>query len=156
MVLAQEVCNGTRSDRHQLRLEGKSAVAPVDRDRMHQVLVNVVDNAIKYSPAGGEVRITVFQEPDYAGFRVADPGIGIAPEEHELIFGRFTRGSSSTSGKFTGLGLGLFLCKCIVEEHGGHIRIDSAPGRGSTFEVVLPTVVPESPSEARRDASVPN
>jgi signal transduction histidine kinase len=107
-----------------------------DRVRLEQVAANLVDNAIKYTPSGGRVGMSVGAEGDTAMLRVSDTGIGIAPDEVPRIWDRLFRGDRSRTER--GLGLGLSLVKAVVEAHGGTATVTSAPGRGSTFVVSLP------------------
>jgi two-component system, LuxR family, sensor kinase FixL len=115
------------------------AVAPVRGDwdplRIEQVLIKLVANAIKFGQ-GKPITITVEDTPDTARVAVADRGIGIAPEHQDRVFGRFER--AVPFHNFGGLGLGLYIAREIVEAHGGSIRLQSAPGAGSTFTVELP------------------
>jgi signal transduction histidine kinase len=110
--------------------------APVDRNRMRQVFANLLDNALKYTPANGTVTISVHDEPADAVVRFSDTGIGIPPEEQGKIWTRLYRGDKSRSEH--GLGLGLSLVKAIVEMHHGKITVASTVGQGSQFEVRLP------------------
>jgi PAS domain S-box-containing protein len=124
--------------RHTLALEAPTpVVAVVDRERIDQVLTNLVSNALKYSPMGGEARVTVRQEADRAVIAVRDQGLGIAPEARAALFQPFSRGAAirDTIG---GVGLGLYISAQIVERHGGTIEVESAPGQGSAFTVRLP------------------
>jgi heavy metal sensor kinase len=107
-----------------------------DRNRLRQVVANLVDNALKYTPAGGEVRLEARQEGNLAMIEVADNGMGIDPDDLPRIWDRLFRGDRSRSER--GLGLGLSLVQAIAEAHGGHVGVDSAPGRGSRFTVRLP------------------
>jgi signal transduction histidine kinase len=110
-------------------------VASVDRLRFEQVAANLLDNAIKYTPAGGRVVISVTRESGQAVLRVRDTGIGIPAAELPRIWERLFRGDQSRTER--GLGLGLSLVKAIVEAHGGSVSVDSTPGQGSTFTVAL-------------------
>ncbi len=116
---------------------------PVDRNRMRQVVANLLDNAVKYTPAGGRISIQAHREGAHALLTVADTGIGIAPEEMPRIWDRLYRGDKSRSER--GLGLGLSLVKAIVEAHGGTVAVSSSPGTGSRFELRLPGVANLSP-----------
>ena len=109
-----------------------------DRDRLGQVLHNLVGNAIKYSPAGGEITIQIERHPATVDIAVRDQGLGIPAEELGRVFTRFYRAKAARSTGITGSGLGLTICKGLVEAHGGTIRVESEPGRGSTFTVTLP------------------
>jgi signal transduction histidine kinase len=111
--------------------------AYVDRNRMLQVIANLVENAVKFSPGGGEVVISASNGPEGVHLVVSDQGIGIAPSDFEVIFLRFQRGSAEQVRRYAGTGVGLYLCKRIVEEHGGRIWAESE-GRGSQLHVLLP------------------
>ncbi len=112
----------------------------VDRHRIREMLLNLVTNAIKYTPAGGTVGLVLGQEDGSVIFTVADTGIGIAPGDLPHIFDRFWRAdpARSRTGDRPGTGLGLAITKWIAEAHGGSITVQSRPGRGSMFTVRLP------------------
>lgn len=112
----------------------------VDGPRFEQVVTNLVENALKYSPDGGPVHVRVMRDGDLARLEVADRGIGIGAEDATLIFERFHRGRNVDDRRFAGMGLGLYITRGIVEQHGGRIWVDSTPGQGSTFFVTLPLV----------------
>ena len=107
-----------------------------DRNRMGQVLANLLDNAIKYTPHGGNIVISAYQEPEHTVILVKDTGIGILSEDIPKIWDRLYRGDKSRSEP--GLGLGLSLVKAVVEAHKGRIEVDSEPGGGSVFTLYLP------------------
>ncbi|MED1854675.1 ATP-binding protein [Brevibacillus borstelensis] len=113
-----------------------------DHERIKQLLYILVDNAIKYTPPGGEVHLTVSVEAREKQtmilIKVRDTGVGIAPEDAERIFDRFYRVEKNRSRKMGGTGLGLAIAKWIVEIHQGNIHVSSVPGQGSTFTVALP------------------
>jgi two-component system phosphate regulon sensor histidine kinase PhoR len=119
-----------------------------DRDRLEQVLNNLVGNAIKYSPDGGEVIVTARREGDSALVSVRDEGIGISQEDRDQLFDRFYRASAERRGGATGLGLGLYVTRRVVEAHGGTVGVDSELGKGSTFYFTLPLVPVEQQEEA--------
>jgi signal transduction histidine kinase len=108
-----------------------------DERRLSQVLLNLVGNAIKFTDAG-EVRITAAAADGSLTLAVRDTGPGIAPEDQAKIFEEFQQADNSTTRQKGGTGLGLAISRRIVELHGGSIRVESAPGRGSTFSVTLP------------------
>jgi signal transduction histidine kinase len=112
----------------------------VDRHRIREMLLNLVTNAIKYTPAGGTVALSLAQEDGAVVFTVADTGIGIAAGDLPHIFDRFWRAdpARSRTGDRPGTGLGLAITKWIAEAHGGSITVQSRPGRGSVFIVRLP------------------
>ena len=127
-----------------LRLEISAQSAPLraDPDRIVQVLTNLLVNAVKFSPPGTTVRLSSEQRGAEAVFRVADEGPGIAPELGERIFERFRQGQSEARAR-SGMGLGLYICRAIVGQHGGRIGVESAPGQGSTFWFTLPVQTAE-------------
>ncbi len=110
----------------------------IDRTRAERVMHNLVDNAIKYSPRGGDIRI--FAELKNGGLLVgvSDQGIGISPEDQARLFQRFERLDLNTGKAIQGIGLGLNVCRILVEAHGGKIWVESEPGQGSTFYFTLP------------------
>ncbi len=114
-------------------------VVQADATRLEQVAANLIDNAVKYTPAGGRVQVDVAARDGRAVLRVGDTGTGIRPDELPRIWDRLFRGDTSRAER--GLGLGLSLVKAIVEAHGGTVEVVSQPGRGSTFTVVLPADV---------------
>jgi signal transduction histidine kinase len=120
-------------------VEGGHEAAPVfaDRVRVQQVAANLVDNAVKYTPAGGAVTVDVGVDGSMAVLRVRDSGVGIPAAELPRIWDRLFRGDRSRTER--GLGLGLSLVKAIVEAHGGTVQVTSEPGRGSVFTVLLPS-----------------
>lgn len=109
-----------------------------DSERMGQVVDNLVTNAVKYSPDGGRVEVTLVEEGDHAVLSVVDQGIGIDAADRELLFTRFFRAREAAQREIQGVGLGLSITKQIVEGHGGRITVESDLGRGSTFWVRLP------------------
>jgi signal transduction histidine kinase len=110
-----------------------------DPDRLRQLLLNLVDNALKYTPNGGEVTLSLQREAEWVRVSVSDTGIGIAPEDIPHIFERFYRSDKArTRGSRAGTGLGLAIAKWIAEAHGGRIAVESQPGNGSAFTVWLP------------------
>jgi len=111
-------------------------VVTADRTRLEQVAANLIDNAVKYTPAGGRVDVDVLREADAALLRVRDTGPGIPADELPRIFDRLFRGDTSRTER--GLGLGLSLVKAIVEAHRGSVEVSSEPGQGSIFTVRLP------------------
>src|SRR3954469_1930247 len=114
-------------------------VMEVDRNRMRQVLANLIDNAVKYTTAGGVVEIAAQSDNGDAVVTVSDTGVGIPADELPRIWDRLYRGDKSRSTR--GLGLGLSLVKAIVAAHGGKVSVRSRPGEGSTFELRLPVEV---------------
>jgi len=109
-----------------------------DKELITRMILNLLDNAVKYTPAGGEISLALTRQNGNAEIVVRDTGIGIAETDRPRIFDRFYRVDKARSRALGGAGLGLSIVRWIVEVHGGEIRIDSAPGRGSTFTVDLP------------------
>lgn len=109
-----------------------------DRDRLEQVLGNLMENAVKYSPDGTEILVAVEERGDQLVTSVADRGIGIPSDELGQVFERFHRGRQVSSTNYGGLGLGLYITKQIVERHGGTIWVESREGQGTTFSFSLP------------------
>jgi heavy metal sensor kinase len=111
---------------------------PGDREQLRRLLLNLVDNAVKYTPPGGSVVISLREDGQWGIMRVTDTGIGLSKDEQERIFRRFHRGTTAGTGDGQGIGLGLSIARSIAEAHGGRITVESSPGRGSTFSVFLP------------------
>jgi PAS domain S-box-containing protein len=135
--------------RHQIevRTEREQLVADIDPGRIEQVLTNLVGNAIKYSPQGGPVSITVWEEAEtrMLALSVQDHGIGIPGPQQGQVFGRFMRADNAVAWGITGTGLGLYICRELVERHGGQLWFESEEGRGSTFFLTLPIVWDAAP-----------
>jgi signal transduction histidine kinase/ActR/RegA family two-component response regulator len=136
-----------------------------DRDRLIQVLINLLSNAVKFTPSG-TITVGVRAGTGELTVSVADTGVGIRPEDHEKVFEQFLQAGDTLTDKPRGTGLGLPICRQIVEHHGGRIWLDSAPGSGSTFSFSLPLAVgavsppPGAPSvpdpiDASRNAPLP-
>jgi len=123
---------------------GEGVKVSADRDRLRQAFANLVDNAIKYTPSGGQVRVAIATANDGAVVSVQDTGVGISSEHLPRIWERLYRADPSRSGR--GLGLGLSLVKAFVAAHGGTVEATSEPGRGSTFTVRLPRPADEGQS----------
>ncbi len=151
--LVQEACSDFRSVSPEhvfaCALPDEDVVVLGDRGRLSQVLANLLENAIKYSPLGGTVRVTLTCGDGDAVFTVSDAGIGIPLEEQPYLFDRFFRARNAPVSGFGGLGLGLYICRDIVERHGGHIGVESVLGHGATFHVSLPVLTLHARQEAR-------
>lgn len=143
-ALAREVAGeyAASAQTHLVRLD-IAASCPVsgDRKRLERVLMNLMSNAIKYSPSGSEVNVSLHLDGPHALLRVRDEGAGIAPEDLPRLFLPFSR-LESTKKMASGTGLGLSSARKIVEGHGGEVRVRSEPGQGTTFEVSLPLLRP--------------
>ena len=153
--LVQEVRDVVRglahSKQQQLHLEVDEALTAVvvDPSRVKQILYNYVSNAIKFTPIGGRLTIRGLPiEDDRFRLDVEDTGIGIAPEQLDLLFVEFHQLDAGTGKKYQGTGLGLALTKRIAIAHGGEVAVRSDIGKGSTFSVILPRVTSVSPDGA--------
>jgi signal transduction histidine kinase len=129
-------------DLHAEDVTGGAPIVEADPHRVHQVLVNFIENAIKYTAPGGEVRVRAWQEGDRAGVTVSDTGPGIPPEARAHVFDRFFRGDRARRRTSGGSGLGLAICREIAEAHGGRVWVESEVGRGSTFSLELAAAPP--------------
>ncbi len=142
--LAKKVVEGFRwqTARHEFELDFPDdlPLALADEARIRQVLDNLVSNAIKYSPQGGLIRIGGWRDGSDVTMFVADQGIGIPPGEQGRLFDSFYRVDSGLRRQTKGTGLGLYLCKSIVDAHGGRIWLRSEPGQGATFFFTLPQI----------------
>ena len=138
-------------EKHQqwyVEIAGVLPALNVDPDRLAQALGNIIHNAIRYTPSGGKIVVQVFADESEFHFIVADSGPGISPDEQSLIFEPFQRGS--TARRFPqGMGLGLTIARDLIHAHGGRIEIESSPGQGSRFEVILPLRTSKSNSESQ-------
>ncbi len=128
--------------RHRFRWEPRRGLrVPGDRDALDRVLKNLLSNAVKYSPGGGEVRISggpVAGRPGLVELVVEDEGVGIAAADLPRVFDKYVRIPNAETAGARGLGLGLSLVQALVEAHGGTIEVESTPGKGSRFRVLLP------------------
>jgi signal transduction histidine kinase len=133
--------------RHRLVLDARapSIAGQFDAPRMERALDNLVGNAIKYSPAGGDIRLEVSAGVDWAKVVIRDQGIGIPPQDLPHVFEPFRRGGNVV-GRIRGKGIGLANARHIVEQHGGALSVESTPGQGSTFFLRLPL----EPNASRR------
>lgn len=128
-----------RADALEIRLGSEDqALVRGDRDRLRQVLVNLAENAVKYTPEGGVVTLSLEHHDGWVRISVADTGIGISEEQQQLIFDRFYRTDRARSREMGGSGLGLSIAQRIAQAHGGRITVTSQLGAGSTFVVWLP------------------
>jgi signal transduction histidine kinase len=128
---------GQEEVRVEARLNGSLPSVRGDRERLRQVLQNLIDNAVKYSAAGGEVQVSARADSARLLIEVTDSGPGIPREQQRIIFEKFGRGDTREGSK-PGTGLGLFIARSIAEAHGGTVEVRSAPGRGATFTLTLP------------------
>lgn len=134
------------SEQHGVKLESLplSIAIHADSDRLERVLINLISNAIKFSPDGETVRVVVDERANDVLIQVIDRGRGVPESHRELIFERFKQVSSSDATEKGGTGLGLAICKAVVEQHGGSIGVDSEEGKGSNFWFTVPKLNPES------------
>lgn len=138
-----------------LDIQGQGSKILADRSRIEQVIGSLLDNAVKYSPQGGQVMVQLRDHEDSYLVNVIDQGIGISPEQLEHIFERFYRVRNAASRQYAGIGLGLYVAKAIVEQHGGHIWLTSNQNtHGTTFHITLPHVPP--PNAAREPEADPS
>ena len=122
-------------------------VVPIDEVKMRQVVVNLLVNAIKFSPEGSHVLLRTTREPSFIMVEVGDQGPGIEPDEATHIFELFGQGVPGVEAQSPGLGIGLHLVKRITELHGGHVGVNSIPGQGSNFWVRLPLALAQQIEE---------
>jgi two-component system, OmpR family, phosphate regulon sensor histidine kinase PhoR len=140
-ALAAEVVDRAQASapRHVLSVEApEPAVVLADRDRVTRVLKNLLDNAVRFSPSGGPVAVSVANRPGEVEVAVRDHGLGIPADRQERVFERYYRAHAGTPHDYGGLGLGLDLSREIVARHGGRMWFESAAGQGSTFHFTLP------------------
>jgi signal transduction histidine kinase len=133
-------------------LDPRLPIVTGDRDRLIQVVSNLVNNAVKYSPEGGVVTLVSRGDGGYALTSVSDTGLGIPPDEIGHVFERFRRVRSGAAQSIPGTGLGLAIVKQIVEMHGGKIWVESAVGHGSAFHFTVPLAVEAATPQQRRHA----
>jgi signal transduction histidine kinase len=118
-----------------------------DRQVLRQALIDLVDNAIKYTPEGGAIQVRVAESTESVTIEVIDSGPGVAPELRTRIFDRYGRGESASAEAIGGAGLGLSISKWAVEAHGGRLTLEPSNGAGSTFRITLPRAA--TPAAAR-------
>ncbi len=130
------------ADQRRIPLEVRAAhgIAPISADgvRLEQVFANLLDNALKFTLPGGRIEVAMEEHPAELLVVVRDSGVGIPAEHLERIFDRFYRVPRTAESEVEGMGLGLSICKAVVEDHGGRIWAQSTPGEGTTFYVTIP------------------
>lgn len=136
--LARETAARFFEPRHEIAVDASSVIVAGDRERLRQVIANLLENAVKYSPAGGVIEVRVRARDSYGLLTVADRGIGVPEADQATVFERFRRGANVEGVRSGGIGIGLYLCRRIVDEHGGTIALHSRDGGGTTFTVSLP------------------
>jgi len=142
LCAAVQVCQVQAAETH-MRIEclcDEALRAPMNAPLLEQAVVNLIDNAIKYSEPGGRVEVRAWEEEHRAILSVRDEGCGIAPEHQGRLFERFYRVDRGRSRKLGGTGLGLAIVKHIVQAHAGTVSVESAPGKGSAFRIEIPAV----------------
>ncbi len=141
-VVAREVIQRIKkqTSRHHFSMDLPETLPPVNADslRLERILYNLLENAVKYSPRGGEIKVVARQDRDHLVISVADQGIGISPFGQAKLFELFQQLDQAGSLRNKGAGLGLLACRRLVEAHGGRIWVESRPDRGSTFFFTLP------------------
>ena len=141
MVSAETVTRPAAKERsHAVALDLPKGLPDVvaDRDRLAQVLINLLDNAVKFTPEGGRIEVSARPSAGRVIVSVADNGVGIPPEDVGRIFERFYRVDRSRDRRDGGTGLGLAIAKHLTQAMGGTIEVDSRPGSGTTFRISLP------------------
>ncbi|MCS6805878.1 MAG: hybrid sensor histidine kinase/response regulator [Acidobacteriota bacterium] len=133
-------------------LEPDLPLVQADADQIQRVLMNLLSNALKFSPADDQVVISSEYRDGWVTIRVKDHGMGIPPEYHDRIFNKFQQVQSVVTRKLGGTGLGLAICKAIIDQHGGRIGVESEPGAGSCFYFSLPIAPPTATREPRAPA----
>ena len=138
--LARDVVErvGKGAASHEIVVDGEAVEARVDPRRVGQILGHLVDNAVKYTPEGGRVTIAIERRSRGVYISVADPGIGIPPEDGERVYERFSRGSNAHQAGARGLGLGLYVTREIARQTGGQVWHERADTGGTVFHVFIP------------------
>jgi two-component system phosphate regulon sensor histidine kinase PhoR len=126
-----------------LQIKARDTKIVADRARIGQVVGNILDNAVKYSPYGGQVIVRLKPQDGYYQVSISDQGLGVSPELFDHIFERFYRVHNTATQQLSGIGLGLYVAKAIIERHGGRIWLSSNQGVGSTFHFTLPPSPPQ-------------
>ncbi len=141
-----------QSPAHQFSIDLPKGLPPVDADslRLERILLNLLQNAVKYSPPGSQTRVFATEEKEHLVIGISDQGSGISPHDQAKLFRPFERLESSEPSRAKGIGLGLLVCKRLVEAHGGQIWVESEPGQGSTFFFTLPF------SRREKDGHIPS
>jgi signal transduction histidine kinase len=141
-ALVNEVIERARTyDTHKFETDlAPGIVASCDAVRIQQVIENLIENAQKYSPGGSTIDVHLWQDAEHVYFEVSDQGLGIAVDDQHRIFDRYFRTPESENSSAQGIGLGLYICKAIIEQHNGSIEVSSSPGSGSTFRFSIPRI----------------
>jgi len=143
---------GAFTDKHQFKLEVKNTIPSIlaDADKFDQILTNLISNALKYSPSGGEIVVRVASDEDVLHVAIQDSGIGIPADKLGRIFEKFERVDDRDTRSAGGTGIGLFLVKHLVERHQGHINVESELGKGSSFIFEIPLRPAQADQEMRQ------
>jgi len=124
---------------HQLLIEGRTSAQVLgDKDRLGQVFINLLTNAVKYSPQANKVQVHLSRDQGQVIVSVQDFGVGIDQAHHQKIFERFYQVNDPEEATYPGLGIGLYISREIVERHRGRLQVESRKGEGATFSVMLP------------------
>ena len=142
--MLEELLRGRALDAH-LTMADEPVMVVGDAHALERVVMNLMGNAIKFTPDGGQVTVTVSRTPHDALVTVRDTGLGISEEDQQHLFTRFFRASSVTERAIQGTGLGLSIVHSIVTQHGGSVSVESASGAGTTVSVTLPLMVRPCP-----------
>lgn len=135
--MVRSVQSSTEQHTISLQIEASNANVVADRARIAQVVGNILDNAVKYSPYGGQVMVRLKQQDEYYQVSISDQGLGVSPELFDHIFERFYRVHNTATQQLSGIGLGLYVAKAIIDRHGGRIWLERNEGMGSTFYFTL-------------------
>jgi len=143
VAVAREAAERRSDAAHDVQVLAEAPlVGELDQVRVGQLLDNLIENGVKYSPDGGQVSVRLWNEDGMIRISVTDRGIGVPMEDMPYLFERYHRGNNVDDRRFAGMGLGLFICRGIAEEHGGRIWAESNVGLGTTFHVAMPLVPP--------------
>ena len=155
VAMAREICARHTSPAHPCRVEAAGpATGEYDPTRIGQLLENLIENAVKYSPGGGPVEVRIWREGRMNHLTVRDHGIGIPAADLPHLFERFHRGSNVDDRHFAGMGLGLYICRGITEQHGGTIHVSSTPQDGTTFHLALPAGAAPPAADSLRPGTI--
>jgi two-component system phosphate regulon sensor histidine kinase PhoR len=138
LAAAADEARALSSNRHRIEISAGAAVVRGNRDELRSAVGNLLSNAIRYTPAGGQIRVLAESGADGLRIAVSDTGIGVAPEHVPRLTERFYRVDKSRSRETGGTGLGLAIVKHVVLRHQGRLDVQSVPGEGSTFSILLP------------------
>lgn len=129
-----------QTTQHQFSIDitEETSMVKADRLRLERILYNLLENTVKYSPQGGDIRVFASNADEGTVIAVSDKGVGLSPADHDRIFGPFQRIEDARPSEAGGVGLGLMVCRRLVEVHGGRIWVESEPGYGATFYFTLP------------------